>query len=135
MENEKEMINKFLNKKNTFAVIGVSRNPNKYGSKVYLDLKRAGYSVFPINPKIAKLYEDKCYPTLNDLPKKPDVVDLVVPSKISERIVKDCKKLGIDKVWFQPGSESEKAIEFCKNHNIKVLKDICVMVKRKEIKK
>ena len=135
MENRKELINKFLNKKNIFAVIGVSRNPDKYGNKVYLDLRKAGYRVFPINQKINKIYGDKCYPTLNDLPKKPDVVNIVVPPEITEKIVRDCKKLGINKVWFQPGSESKKVINFCKNHKIKILKDICVIVKRKEITK
>ena len=129
-DNMKNLINEFLDKKNVFAVIGVSRNPEKYGSKVYIDLKKAGYNVYPINPNADAIFGDKCYSELKNLPIKPDVVDLAVPPKITEKILRNCKKLGVDKVWMQPGSESGKAINFCKNNNIKVLHGICVMVER-----
>jgi len=127
----KQLIDEFLDKKNTFAVIGASRNPEKYGNKVYLDLKQAGYKVYPVNPNIDKIAGGRCYPGLNDLPVKPDVVDIVVHPEVTEKIVANCKDIGIDKVWMQPGSESEKAINFCKSNNIKVLHDVCVMVERR----
>jgi predicted CoA-binding protein len=62
----------------------------------------------------------------------PDVVDTVVPPTVTEAIVKECKELGIARVWMQPGSESEKALNFCAENNIKVVHDMCVMVKRRE---
>jgi len=127
-----ELINEFLNKKNTFAVIGVSKEPDKYGNKVYFDLKNAGYIVYPINPNAGKISNDKCYPSLRNLPEKPDVVDIVVPPKITENIVKECKDLNIKMVWMQPGSESKKALLFCKENGIKTLHGICVMLERKK---
>jgi predicted CoA-binding protein len=126
------LIQDFLRKENVFAVVGVSENPEKYGHQVYKDLKEAGYTVYPVNPHIDGVLGDYCYPSLSDLPKKPDVVDTVVPPHVTEEIVKECKALGIDKVWMQPGSESEQAIEFCRQNNIKVIYNICIMVKRKE---
>ena len=125
------LIQDFLWKENVFAVVGVSRNPEKYGHQVYKDLKEAGYTVYPVNPHIDEVLGDRCYPSLSDLPEKPDVVDTVVPPHVTERIVEECKVLGIDKVWMQPGSESEKAIEFCSRNGIKVVHDVCVMVKRR----
>jgi len=133
-DNIKNLIKEFLNKKNIFAVVGVSRNPGKYGSKVYNDLKNSGYEVYPVNPNVNEIFRDKCYPDLDNLPVKPDIVDIVVPPKITEKIVKSCKKLGINKVWMQPGSESERAIKFCKQNDIKVLHGLCVMVERKRVK-
>jgi predicted CoA-binding protein len=126
------LIKDFLRKENVFAVIGVSRNPAKYGHQVYKDLKAAGYVVYPVNPHIDEVLGDKCYPSLSDLPEKPDVVDTVVPPAVTEAIVKECKALGIDKVWMQPGSESEQALTFCRRNNIQVVHDVCVMVKRRE---
>jgi predicted CoA-binding protein len=126
------LLKDFLRKENVFAVVGVSQSPAKYGHQVYKDLKAAGYTVYPINPHIAEVLEDKCYPSLSDLPEKPDVVDTVVPPAVTERIIVECKELKIDKVWMQPGSESEQAIEFCLQNNIKVVHDVCVMVKRRE---
>jgi len=127
-----ELIEKFLDSKNVFAVIGVSRDPEKYGHKVYKDLKKAGYTVYPINPKAESIDGDKCYNSLRELPERPDVVDIVVPPKITERIIKECKELGIKRVWMQPGSESEEAISFCKENDIEVIHSVCVMVERKK---
>ncbi len=127
----KELIQKFLKKSNIFAVVGASRDPKKYGYQVYKDLKEAGYEVYPVNPNTDKILGDKCYPDLGDLPTKPDVVDVVVPPKITEEIVKTCKKLGITKVWMQPGSESKTAIKFCDENGIDVVHGACVMIERR----
>jgi len=128
-----ELIKEFLRKKNIYAVIGVSRDPKKYGHRVYKDLKMSGYRVYPINPNADEILGDKCYHSLKELPERPDVVDIVVPPMITVDIVKECKELGIKKVWMQPGSESKKAINFCKENDINIIHGICVMVKRKEV--
>lgn len=127
-----DLIDKFLNKKNIFAIVGASKLKEKYGNKVYYDLKNAGYSVYPINPNADSIFGDKCYPNLRKLPVTPDVVNVVVPPKITERIVKECKELKIKKVWLQPGSESNKAIDFCRKNGIKILYNVCVMIERKK---
>ncbi len=128
---KEELIEEFLNKKNIFSVVGASRDPRKYGYQVYKDLKEAGYEVYPINPNAEKILGDKCYPDLGDLPTKPDVVDVVVPPKVTEEIVKACKRLGITKIWMQPGSESETAIKFCDENDMDVVHGVCVMVERR----
>lgn len=128
---DEEFIKKFLDKKNIFAVVGASRNPEKYGHQVYRDLKEAGYEVYPVNPNAEEILGTKCYPALESLPVKPDVVDVVVPPKVTENIANTCKRLGITKVWMQPGSESESAIEFCESNNIDVMHSVCVMVERR----
>jgi len=127
------LIKRFLDKRNTFAVVGASKDPEKYGYKVYRDLKEAGYQVYPVNPNADEILGEKCYPGLGDLPTKPDVVDVVVPPKITEEIVKTCKRLGITKVWMQPGSESETAIKFCHENGIEVVYGVCVMIERREL--
>ena len=125
---DERLIKSFLNKKNVFAVVGASRNPKKYGHQVYRNLCSAGYRVYPVNPNADEVLGDKCYPSLEDLPVKPDVVDVVVPPNVTEEVVKTCKKLGISKVWMQPGSESEEAINFCKENGIEVVYGVCVMI-------
>jgi predicted CoA-binding protein len=51
-------ITDFLRKQNVFAVVGVSKNPAKYGHQVYLDLKEAGYVVYAVNPTIDEILGD-----------------------------------------------------------------------------
>lgn len=127
---ENNKINKFLEKKNTFAVIGVSNNPKKYGNKVYKDLKFSGYNVYAVNPRIDKIGGEKCYHSIEELPTIPDVINVVVPPEITEKVVKTAVKLGIKKVWLQPGSESERIIDYCKKHNLDILHNICIMIEK-----
>ena len=127
---DEELIRAFLNKKNIFAVVGASRDPKKYGYQVYKDLKNAGYEVYAVNPNAEEILGDKSYPNLENLPIKPEVVDVVVPPKVTEEVVKACKGLGITRVWMQPGSESEKAIKFCEKNGIDVVYGVCVMIER-----
>jgi len=132
---DQKLIVEFLDKKNVFAVVGASRNPEKYGHQVYKDLRNAGYRVYPVNPNANEVLGDKCYPTLETLPIKPDIADLVVPPKVTEQVVKTCKRLGIKKVWMQPGSESETAINFCRENDMNVVHAICIMVERRRRQK
>lgn len=127
---DEQLLDEFLKKKNVFVVVGASRDNRKYGHKVYEDLKNAGYVVYPVNPNADKILGDKCYPSLESLPEMLHVVDLVIPPQVTNQIVKVCKKLGIKKVWMQPGSESEIALNFCKDNNIQVIHGVCIMVER-----
>jgi predicted CoA-binding protein len=87
------LITDFLKKQNVFAVIGVSRKPAKYGHQVYKDLKEAGYVVYAVNPNIDTVSGDRCYHSLSELPEKTDVVDIVVPPKVTERVVEECNTI------------------------------------------
>jgi len=127
---KEDLIKKFLKKDNIFAVVGASENSSKYGHKVYKDLKEAGYKVYPINPNAKKVLSDEAYDSLEGLPVKPDVVNLVVPPKVGEKIVKQCNSLEINQVWLQPGSESKEIIEYCEENGIEVIHDRCVMKER-----
>ncbi|MEM4846866.1 MAG: CoA-binding protein [Thermosphaera sp.] len=126
-----ELIREFLDRRNVFAVVGASRDPQKYGYQVYRDLKSAGYKVYPVNPNAQEVLGDKCYPSLKELPAKPDVVVTVVPPQVTELVVEECKELGVRKIWMQPGSESEKAVEYCEKNNIAVVHGACIMIERK----
>ena len=128
------LIKDFLNKTNVFAVVGASRDQSKYGHQVYRDLRDAGYKCYPVNPSADEILGDKCYSSLDSLPEKPQVVVFVVPPTVTNQILKICKKLGIKKVWMQPGSESDTALNFCKENNIEVVHEVCVMVERRRKK-
>lgn len=122
-----------ISKTDTYAVVGVSKSPEKYGHRVYKDLLDAGYHVYAINPKITKLFDKPVYPRISDISEGLDVVIFVVPPSVTEEVLKEVKSLGIRKVWFQPGSESPEAINFCINNNIEYTTDACIMIERKAI--
>ena len=124
MEN---LVKDFLNQKK-FAVVGSFRNESKYAYRILKMLKNKGYEVYPVNPHLEKVEDLKCYPSVKDIPGKVDVVDVVMPPEVTEKIVRDCKENGITKIWLQPGAESEAIIKFCKENRIDVIYGLCVMI-------
>lgn len=122
-----ELIKEFIKQKR-FAVIGATDNPEKYGNQIVKNLKNRGYEVYPVNPRLKEVEGLNCYPTIADVPAKVDVVDFVVPHKATEKILRQCKDLGLDRIWLQPGSESEAAISFCHENKLKVVRSVCVMM-------
>jgi predicted CoA-binding protein len=122
-----ELIKEFMAQKK-FAVIGATDNPEKYGNRIFKNLTKRGYEVYPVNPNLKELEGTKCYPTLSDIPVKVDVVDFVVPPNVTESVLKECQKLGLDNIWLQPGSESDAAIAYCRDNNFKVVYGTCVML-------
>ncbi len=122
-----ELIKEFMSQKR-FAVIGASDNPEKYGNKIVKDLKARGYEVYPVNPRLKEVEGLVCYAGLTDIPHKIDVVDFVVPPTVTEEVLKKCLELGITRIWLQPGSENQAAIDYCNENNLHVVYNICVMM-------
>ncbi|MBN2098937.1 MAG: CoA-binding protein [Dehalococcoidia bacterium] len=126
-EDLEELIKEFMDQKR-FAVVGATDNPEKYGNRVVKNLRDRGYEVYPVNPKLEEVEGLKCYASIAEIPVSVDVVDFVVPPNATEGILKQCKDLGLDRIWLQPGSESEPAIVFCQDNNLKVVHSVCVML-------
>jgi len=121
-----ELVKEFMAQKR-FALVGATSNTSKNGYRIFKNLSRRGYEVYPVNPGLEELEGAKCYHSLADIPVRVDVVDFVVPPQVTEATLKECKRLGLDRIWLQPGSESEAAIAFCRENKLKVVHDICVM--------
>ena len=124
-----ELVKDFL-KQRRFAVVGSFRNESKYAYQILKTLKNREYEVYPINPRTKEVESLICYPSVKDTPVVCDVVNIVTPPKITERIVQECQEEGITRVWLQPGAESHKVIKFCQEKGIKVIHGLCVMLER-----
>lgn len=113
----------------TYAVVGASRNQEKYGYLVYRSLKAAGKTAFAVNPQATEVDGDPCWPALSVLPQAPEVAVMVVPPAVTEAAVSECARLGITQIWMQLGSESAQAIALCRENNIAVIAGgPCIMV-------
>jgi len=123
MEN---LVNDFLSQQK-FAVVGSFRNKDKYAYKIMQNLAAKGYEVYPVNPNMSMVDGKVCYKSISDIPFDIDVADIVTSPAATEKILEECLKKDIRRVWLQPGAESEKAIKFCRENDIKVLHTICVM--------
>lgn len=118
----------FLQEKFIYAIVGVSINEEKWGYRIFSTMKKTGYKVYPVNPKYEKIGNEKCYKSLREIPEKIDVVISVVPPIVTGNIARECIELGIDKLWMQPGSESDIAEALCKDKEIQYMKNVCFVV-------
>ena len=125
--NSKKVIEDFIAQKK-IAVVGVSRKKTKFGNAIYKELKQKGYNVFPINPYINAFEGDTCYPDLLSLPEKVDAVIINVPPAQTEKVVREAKQVGINKVWLQQGSQSDEAVRFCKENGIDCVSNECILM-------
>jgi len=114
-----------------WAVVGASADPAKVGHQVLRVLRAAGYRVYGVNPHTPIIDGEPTYASLEALPERPEVVDVVVPPRVTEQIVRQCAALGLTRVWLQPGAESPEALRYCREHGIAVVHDACAMVHRK----
>jgi predicted CoA-binding protein len=111
---------------NVWAVVGVSEDRSKFGYKVFKRLKDAGYTVYPVNPKLSELDGEPVFPDLTSLPEVPDVVNCVVPPAVTEALIPVCAEKGIEYIWMQPGADSREAFALAKQNNIEA-KRACVL--------
>jgi len=124
---EQEILDKFINPDFIYAIAGATKNHEKYGYKVLIDLKNKGYNVIPINPNYNEILGLKCYPDLISLDDRPDVVVLVVGEKNAQKIVQDCVELNLNRIWFQPGSEYDQAVKMAKTAGFEIMVGECIM--------
>jgi len=113
------------------AVVGVSDREEKFGYKIFRDLIKHGFNVKGINPRNGEILGRKIYKTLRDIESVPDLVITVVPPEVTERIVQECKEMGVKEIWMQPGSESENAIKKAEECGIVVIHNACFMVEHR----
>lgn len=108
-----------------FAIVGASQDKSKYGYEVFETLRRHGHTVLPVNPKYADIDGVPCYPSLADLPRKPDVVLTAVPASVSEKIAQTCTELGFSIFWMPTGTDTDKAIAICQQNDVTEIHGYC----------
>lgn len=118
-------IERLLRSPHTFAVVGVSQDPSKYGHELLETLTKHEHQVLPVNPKYKTIDERICFASLADLPITPDAVITAIQPTGSMQIAEACVKLGIPCFWMPPGTESDEVIEVCEKNAITAIHGFC----------
>jgi len=119
--------------KKSWAVVGATQNPSKFGNKIFKKLQRNGYDVAPINPVYDDVEGVKTFKSLSDMPEKPECVNIVVSPERALNALEEAIKLGIKYVWFQPGAFNEDIIERAEVAGVNVVYHACVLVELDKI--
>ena len=85
----------------TWAIVGLSNNPERAAFRVAKVLIEKGHQIIPVHPKAETVHGQKGYAKLSDIPGKVDVVDIFVNSELAGEVVNDAIALGVKGVWLQ----------------------------------
>ena len=125
------LVQDFLGQKR-LAVVGVSRKPEDFSRKLFLELRGRGYDVVPVNPEAAEIDGQKCYAHLQDVQPPVDGALLMTSPSASETVVQECASAGIKRVWMYrasgDGAVSQQAVRFCEAHNISIIPGECPLM-------
>jgi predicted CoA-binding protein len=109
-----------------WAVVGASEDPWRSSHSVAAYLVERGYDVIPVNPAYETVLGLRCYPTLADVPRPVDVVDLFRRSEQAGAHVDEAVAIGATAVWTQLGVfPDEAALERARAAGLTVVVNRC----------
>ncbi len=79
------------------AIVGASDRPGTWSQRVWQSLRRVGFpgAIYPVNPRNRTVWGGEiCYPSLADLPERPDHVVIIVPGGAAVEMVTEAGRAG-----------------------------------------
>ncbi len=127
-----QAVNEFLAQRR-LAVVGVSDAKGSFAKTVYRELRTHGYDIVPVNPSVASVDGDRCFPDLASVPGDIDGAIVMVNRDVSPSIVRDCVARGIQHVWLfkglgGPGAVSDEAVQIAHEHGLSVVEGACPLM-------
>jgi predicted CoA-binding protein len=117
---EQDQIKSFLAGQR-FAVVGASRDREKYGNKVLRAYLQNNLDAVPVNPGGGQIEGLTAYADLTLVPGQVDGVSIITPPKVTDSVVAQAVSLGIKHIWMQPGAESAAAIDVAEESGANVI--------------
>lgn len=130
-----EHLRALLSSTRTIAVVGIKNGASDDAFRVPLYLKRAGYEIVPINPKLETVLDESCHASLGDVEQPVDVVNLFrasehVPGHVDEILALEPRP---KVVWMQLGIHHGEAAQRLREGGIEVIQDRCIMVDHRRL--
>lgn len=105
----KHLIDRFL-ASGPYAVVGASSDRAKFGNRVLRCYAEHHQVVHPVHPAGGVIEDLPVADSLLTLPEPVAHVSVVTPPAVTEAVVEDASRAGVEILWMQPGAESEAAV-------------------------
>lgn len=127
----RNVITAILSSSRTIAVVGLSDNPARPSHQVAGYLKRAGYRIVPVNPRVAGVHGEAAVGSLRQVAEPVDVVLIFRRPEHVPAIVEDAIAIGARAVWMQSGIRHPAAAARAREAGLAVVEDACMMVEHR----
>jgi hypothetical protein len=110
------------------AIVGVSRDPKKFGQMAFKELKNKGLNVIPVNLSAEEILGVKAYPNITALP--PEVKGVVIMTKKDQTadVVREAMAKGLKNIWIQQAAESKEALKELQGSDINYITGECILM-------
>ena len=125
--NTLKQINQFLESQ-PIALVGVSRNPKKFGYSAFKELKKKGMNIIPVNPEADEIMGEKSYPNVKELPSDVKGIIILTKKDKTASVVRDAKEKGIKHIWIQQMADSKEALDELKGSGINYITGECILM-------
>lgn len=109
----------------TWAVVGLSGNPQRTAYGIAQLLQSRGKRIVPIHPEATEVLGEQGYASLADVPFPIDVVDVFRRSEAAGEFADQAVAVGARGVWFQLGVVDEDAFRRTTEAGIPMVMDTC----------
>ncbi len=122
-----------LKRYRTIAVVGLSskRFRASYGVSEYM--KDAGYRIIPVNPGETEVLGEKCYPDLESVPGKIEIVNIFRDPQYVAPVVDAAIRIGAKVIWMQEGVVHEEAADKARQAGLEVVMDRCILKEHRKL--
>lgn len=119
------------------AVIGIKMESFQPAFYVPQYMKNAGYEIIPVPvyyPDATEILGEKVYRNLVDIPGEIDLVNIFRRSGDVTKHTEDILVKKPKAVWLQSGIRNNEVAEILAKEGIKVVQDLCLMVKHRTLR-
>ena len=109
----------------TWAVVGLSGNPDRTAYRIAKYLQDHGKRIVPVHPNAPTVLGEQGYPTLADVPFPVDVVDVFRRSEAAGEFADQAVAIGARAVWFQLGVLDVAAHQRTVEAGVRMVMDTC----------
>jgi hypothetical protein len=103
------------------AVVGASKDRDKFGNKALRAFAQRGYTVIPINPKETEVEGHKAYASVLDVPGSIDMATIYLPAHAGVRTMEQLAQKGVGEVWLNPGADDDEVVERARELGLKTI--------------
>jgi predicted CoA-binding protein len=120
-----ETIRMLLDDTETWAVVGLSGNPDRTAYSIARLLQERGKRIVPVHPDAPTVLGEQGYATLADVPFGIDVVDVFRRSEAAGEFADQAVEVGAKGVWFQLGVIDHEAFARTRAAGVPMVMDTC----------
>jgi len=110
------------------AIVGLSDDPGRASFSIASYLLGQGYEVVPVNPNHTNVLGLRCYPSLDAVPGKLELVNVFRRPEFCADVAREAVARGATGVWLQSGIVNNEARQIAARAGIDYIENRCIMV-------